>query len=108
MKAIKINILLFVVSILTSCDCLQHVQGIVIDSETLLPINNVMVIKKEADRIIYTDSVGNFALMSMTGGLFGCPKIVLSFEKYGYEETTKKYRSCCRDSVVVILKRKVE
>jgi len=104
MRIIKTSILLvFISAVFTSCDCLQHVQGVVIDSETQLPIDSVMVIR-DAKRIIYTDSLGNFEITSMTGGLFGCPKIVLFFEKEGYNKATKKYKSCCTDNAVVILK----
>ena len=105
---IKINILLvFIFAVFTSCDCLQHVQGVVIDSETQLPINNVKVMR-DADRVIYTDSVGNFEFTSMTGGLFGCPKISLSFEKEGYDKATKQYKSCCTDNAVVVLTKQAE
>ena len=39
MKMRKIFWLLFVSVILTSCDCLQHVQGVKLDSDTQLPID---------------------------------------------------------------------
>ena len=43
MKFLKVTILAFIVVAFTSCDCLQHIQGVVVDSETRLPINKVMV-----------------------------------------------------------------
>jgi hypothetical protein len=39
MKIIKISILVFIVSVFSSCDRVQYAQGVVIDSETRLPIN---------------------------------------------------------------------
>ncbi|MDL2257413.1 hypothetical protein LJC06_04330 [Bacteroidales bacterium OttesenSCG-928-I14] len=105
MNNIKVGLLLFIVTIFISCDCIQHVQGTVIDYETQLPIEDVAVIKF-IDGIIYTDSLGNFDVTAMTGGLFGCPKLSLSFEKEGYNTATKKYKSCCTDNTVVTLKRR--
>ena len=94
MKFLKVTILVFIVVVFTSCDCLQHIQGVVVDSETRLPINKVMVkrvMEKEdsRNRAIYTDSLGNFEITSMTGGIFGCAKISLSLEKEGYNKVKK-------------------
>lgn len=113
MKIIKIYLLLFIIVISTSCDCLQHVQGVVLDVETQLPIDNVMVINNNltdslltSDLIIYTDSIGEFDFTSMAVGLFGCPKISLLLKKEGYETINKKYKSCCTEGVVIDLKKK--
>lgn len=108
MKVLKISILVFVVAIFVSCDCLQHVQGVVIDAKTQLPIDKVMVKESSRDWIIHTDSLGHFEITSMTGGLFGCPKILLSFEKKGYIKIYKKYKSCCTDNVIVVLEKQKE
>ena len=112
MKFLKVTILAFIVVAFTSCDCLQHIQGVVVDSETRLPINKVMVeivMAKEhsRNRPIYTDSLGNFEITSMTGGILGCPKISLSLEKEGYNKVKKKYK-CCTGNVVIALKRQAE
>jgi hypothetical protein len=90
MNALKFGIAVITFAIFVSCDCLQHVQGTVIDSGTRQPIKEV-IIKKDTGLVIYTDSVGNFDITTMTGGLLGCPKISLSFEKEGYFKTSKKY-----------------
>jgi len=108
MKILKISILIFTFAVLNSCDCLQHVQGVVIDSETRLPIDKVMIKENSRDWVIHTDSLGNFEFTSVTGGLFGCPKISLSFEKEWYNKATKKYKSCCSDNVVVVLEKQAE
>ena len=105
MKLLKISILVFILAAFSSCDCLQHVQGVVIDSETQLPINKVMVKEKSKDWIGYTDSLGYFEYTSMTVGLFGCPRVSLSFEKEGYNKTTNIYKSCCTDNTIVILEK---
>ena len=88
MKFLKVTILVFIVVAFTSCKCLHHVQGIVIDSETRLPIDNV-VVKESGMYFMHTDSCGNFEITSMTGGIFGCPKISLSLEKEGYNKVKK-------------------
>ncbi|MDR1846537.1 MAG: carboxypeptidase-like regulatory domain-containing protein [Bacteroidales bacterium] len=86
----KIPSLIFIVLIFVSCDCLIRVQGTVIDMETKLPIDKVSISVIKKTHIIYTDSLGNFELTSMSGGLFGCPNIVVSFEKEGYKKVSKK------------------
>lgn len=108
MKILKLKISILLIFIITSCDCLQHVQGVVIDAKTNLPIEKVAVKEDSRAWIIYTDSVGTFEFTSMTGGLFSCPKISLSFEKEGYGKVTKKYKSCCSDHVIVILEKQTD
>lgn len=107
MKFIKICILVLVFVASTSCDCLQHVTGVVVDFETQLPIDNVKIIR-DTSRVVYSDSLGYFVFTSMTGGVFGCPKILLSFEKEGYIKENKKYKSCCTDNSVVVLKKQAQ
>ena len=80
MKILKFSILALIIAIFTSCDCLQHIQGSVIDSKTRLPIEKVMIKENSRELVIHTDSLGQFEFTSMTGGLLGCPKISLSFE----------------------------
>lgn len=113
MKILKRYLILMIVLVSTSCDCLQHVQGVVLDADTQLPINNVRIINnyladslQNTDMIIHTDSIGEFDFTSMAVGLFGCPKVSLSFEKKGYEIIDKKYKSCCTDGVIINLKKK--
>ena len=95
---------MFIVAVSTSCDCLQRIQVVVVDSETRLPIDKVMVKESRRDLIMYTDSLGHFEITSMTGGIFGCPKISLSLEKEGYNKVKKKYK-CCTGNVVIALER---
>ena len=112
MKKIKIIIIiiLFVGTLFISCDCLVHIQGVVIDSKTRLPIDSVLVKENMScdcseREVIYTDSLGFFEYNSMVGGF--CPKFSLSFDKEGYKKKTKKFKSYYRkDIVTVVLKRK--
>lgn len=104
MKIIKISILLFVFAAFASCDGVQHVRGVVIDADTRLPIDNVMVnqTSKSTTWAEYTDSLGYFDYFAVIPG-FPIPKISLSFEKEGYIKVTKKYDSC-PNAVVVLQK----
>ena len=107
-RIIKICLLSFIFFLFTSCDCFQEVQGVVIDYESRSPIEGVMVnlIDKYALVSFYTDSIGSFKYFSMRASLFGCPKVHLSFEKEGYKKVTKKYKYCCTDNAIVVLKQK--
>lgn len=107
MNILKICMLTVFTVTLSSCDCLQHVQGRVVDSETQQPLRGVRV-KRDVNVVVLTDSVGNFEFTTMTGGLFGCPKISLSFEKEGYNNVVRKYKSCCTESNIVELKKQVK
>ncbi|MBF9252585.1 hypothetical protein I2I11_04705 [Pontibacter sp. 172403-2] len=73
--------------LLCSCDCVQDIYGIVLDAETLQPINSVYVYKhSNEDDFGYTDAQGHFEINSISGGLsFGCPPMTVMFKKNGYE-----------------------
>jgi len=116
MKIIKISLLVSVFAVLNSCTFLRYVQGTVIDADTQLPIDKVIIKNVEdncedlivdTDCFIRTDSLGNFEIFSPTAGLFVCPKISLSFEKEGYKKVTKKYRNW-NDNIVVVLEKQAE
>ncbi len=114
MRIIRLGILLLAFSVIVSCECHQIVKGTVVDSETNFPIANVKIKSlKSGDSLnvsqttIYTDSLGKFDFFSNVGGLLGCPKVILSFEKEGYEKITKKYKPCCSYKEKVVL-RKIE
>ena len=97
--------------IIISCDCLQQVNGTVIDSNTKLPIDSVIISRYvsvdttiELNHNIYSDKDGNFEFSGMTIGLFGCPRIKIVVEKNGYESTIKKFRSCCTENDTIYLR----
>jgi len=108
----KLFLLSILLLILYSCDCIQHVQGYVIDSSTLQPIDSVELSRYyhkqnyyPLEVKTYTDSIGRFDYSAMTGGLFGCPKVRFYVVKSGYELYQKRYRSCCTDNDTIKLKR---
>ena len=72
--------------LITSCDCVQRVEGTVIDSETLQLIDSALISKFGREiSIEHTDSIGNFTLQGISGGLFGCPGMKVEIKKFGYE-----------------------
>jgi hypothetical protein len=111
-KLVQYSILIFSGLLIISCDCLQQASGTVLDSDTKLPIDSVIISRYfnsdtviEWNRNFYTDESGNFEFTGMAGGLFGCPKIKLEIEKTGYENIIKKYRSCCTKNDTIYLKK---
>ena len=106
MKIIKVSILVFIVVFFTSCSCIQHVQGIVIDAETQLPIDSVKVeLSKYPNMFVLTDSLGKFEYVTRAAFVDCTHRISLSFEKEGYNKETNEYKSCCTYDAVVILKK---
>lgn len=84
----KTSCFLIIITILISCDCYQVVEGIVFDSETKKPIENVLIHNKNKARsTIKTDSLGKFMLSNVSGG-FRCPpmSIVIEHNNYKLEE----------------------
>ena len=128
---LSVSLFCLVAVLFTSCDCIQHIQGVVVDSETQLPIEGVMVrtdflvdsvAQTNTDMVMpnnaygidwdsgvngkYTDSSGNFEFTYMTGVIFVRPKIPLIFEKEGYDVFRKKFKGYNKDTVTVVLKKK--
>lgn len=79
------------------CDCVVDGNGIVVDSETNLPLDSV-VVKSYVDKVknstceseMITDSTGKFSgSTGLTGGGFsGCPDLVVELSKNGYLTTS--------------------
>ena len=108
MKTIIISTLFLISVAFVSCDCFRHVQGTVIDYETKLPLDSVLItIEREPHIIVYTDTLGNFNFFLKKVGLPFCPAIKTSFEKEGYKKTIRKYSSCCTENDIVMLKKEV-
>ncbi|SMP05277.1 CarboxypepD_reg-like domain-containing protein [Algoriphagus winogradskyi] len=89
MRTLTIILTLATLATFTSCDCVQNVTGTVIDEQTEQPIQNAHVQKenKEYDQAD-TDDKGNFEIMSISGGIFGCPPMAIIVSKEGYESKT--------------------
>ncbi len=75
---------IYLLIILSSCDCMQSASGIVIDAETNKPIDKVEITKTGNDYSEKSDENGFFEIRRISGGLFKCPDmtIIVSKEKY--------------------------
>jgi hypothetical protein len=94
------GLILLTVLILTSCDCMQLLNGVVVDKETRQPLDNVAIgqYKKEDpnqpySKRFYSDSTGQFGYHSISGGLLGCPDLELYFSKVGYKTSKQSFKS---------------
>lgn len=76
--------------LLLSCDCYRTAEGIIIDADSDLPVNNVQIVNdrdfelKQTDHLETSNEEGRFSYSDISGGLFGCPDLVLVFSKEGY------------------------
>lgn len=89
--------------IVNSCDCLQNVSGIVLDSETKKPIDSVFVKKISRDNGEYTDKNGYFELMYTDGGLFKCPPMKIIINKKGYKQKVEEIENS--ESKIILIER---
>ena len=74
---------------LTSCDCLQQIDGVVIDGSTAQPMANVEIRERMTDgtyvqNSFFTDFGGRFEFHGISGGPCGCPDVQLHFSKPGF------------------------
>ena len=95
----------------TSCDCIQKATGVVLDRQTLKPIQNVSLGKYEEEdtansysKRIYTNDNGQFAYHSTSGGFRNCPDLVLYFNKQGYQKTKMSFPSFSQNDTVLLYK----
>ena len=83
------NTLLIVALLFLGCgDCLQRGSGVVVDAETHLPIDSVMirkVVEGDFERPFYSDKNGGFEARYISGGIFKCPDLEARIEKRGYK-----------------------
>lgn len=103
--------IIYIISVLTltSCDCFQHATGIVLDRQTRKPIENVSLYKfKKNDsansysKRIYTDKQGQFDYHCTSGGLMGCPDLILYFNKQGYKTIKMTFESFSTNDTVFL------
>jgi hypothetical protein len=72
------------------CDCHRHAEGIVVDDATKRPIAGVQIVnnsdfeREQTQNLFVTDSAGQFSYSDISGGIFGCPDLVLVFTKSDY------------------------
>ena len=115
MKQLK-YLLLFIPSLLVSCDSLTHVEGIVLDYQTHKPLERVFILygfDYYGDPIyVFTDSAGHFEcggkalsltpafLSSITG-----PRFPILAKKTGYKGFRKNYNGFREKPVTILLKK---
>ncbi len=119
-KTIILSFLFF--GLLTSCDCIQQLQGYAIDAETREPLSEVYYTRDslltEKEKLVdindplyhfhrKTDSTGWFLDFRLADGLTCKPPLVLWFEKEGYEPLrVESSRDKGSDTLVVKMHKK--
>lgn len=95
--------------IFASCDCVQQATGVVLDRKTLEPISYVSLGKFEKEdtsnsysRRIYTDNNGQFDYHNTSGGIGGCPDLILYFNKVGYKASKMTFNSVSQGDTVYL------
>ncbi|MBP3834967.1 hypothetical protein [Prevotella sp. Rep29] len=98
-----IYVILFLL-LISSCEGFNHIEGVVMDSKTQLPISYALIIKNKNDSL-YTDSLGKFIIshgMILTGP-FGYPGMSVTFAKSGYKTIKKHYRGWKNSPVIIMM-----
>ena len=87
------GVTIFLLFLLTGCDCWNCGNGIVVDSVTLKPVEGVTAksfVRKVSDKSLYTemvtDSTGKFE--GTTGNTGFCQDLIIELSKTGYKTTT--------------------
>ena len=105
------HIVIFILTTLTfaSCDCIQQATGVVLDRKTLKPISHVSLGKFEKEDTsnsyserIYTGDDGQFDYHSTSGGIDGCPDLILYFNKIGYKKSKITFSSFSQSDTVYL------
>lgn len=88
-------VLSIIVFSLCSCDCSQKAEGVVLDRLSRQPVADASVTKFSPDGkplegkpISHADGEGRFRYSDISGGLTGCPDLVLHFAKPGFQSRT--------------------
>lgn len=77
--------LIIIILTFSCCDCVVGLEGLVIDKETHAPLKRVHIDTDKNWHFGFTDSLGHFRIIQMTGGLiFSNPKVEVNFYKDGY------------------------
>lgn len=91
---------------MTSCDCSQRVNIIVIDSNTGYEIDSVKIWKtSRPNDIRFTNIYGFMEFSSISDGLMKCPDIQLNFQKNDYKLLIKEFKSYLKDTIIVTLEK---
>jgi hypothetical protein len=107
----KLILLLFPATLIISCECDQNTHGIVIDSETKLPLDKVLLSEKphtttseDNDLIFQTKEDGTYDYSVLSEALSGCPDITLYFFKSGYSTVKQTFTSGSYGDTVYMVK----
>lgn len=106
----QLLILILVILVFISCDCLQQAKGIVLDRETKRPIEDVFIYKYKNDnsnsplKLSYTNEDGQFEYHSISGGFRHCPDLTLSFKKRGYKISEITFASVSVNDTILLEK----
>ncbi len=109
MKLTRLIVLFIPLMLITGCDALQKVDGIVMDKDTHEPIKNVSVGQSNPDGsgteyyssdIHHTDSTGNFHYDNIGGtGYFS-----LYYYKTGYQTIKHNYRGVTKPDTICMVR----
>jgi hypothetical protein len=89
--------------LITSCDCVQEVNVVVLTPDSEFPIVDVKIKSEEHEsQFGRTDGQGQYQYQNISGGLFGCPNVTLTFEKEGFLKQRIEYKSCCISDTVYL------
>lgn len=85
----KIIVLVLSISMFISCDGFQAVDGMIIGSETHLPISNVVIKElKKGDTLATTDEQGYFEINQIKGFPIGDKELTIIVSKKEYIQDT--------------------
>ncbi len=105
----QFTIIILTTLIFSSCDCIQQATGVVFDRQTKEPIDKVALGKYEKEdpnnsysKRRLTDKNGLFDYHSTSGGLSGCPDLILYFSKSGYKTTKMVFASYTNNDTVYL------
>ncbi|MEL7146977.1 MAG: hypothetical protein AAFO69_11450 [Bacteroidota bacterium] len=103
----KIILLILVISsLLLACDCLYQLNGVVLDSQSLQPLEGVTVKKNwikdhEFGNVMSTDSSGGFQVEGIAGF---CDEFELHFSKQGYQPKAEVLLNNSYDTILLVRK----
>lgn len=101
----RIILTITILFLLISCDCVQEVNILVLTPHSKLPIVDVKVTagdpQSDSDFGL-TDDQGRYQYHNISGSLFGCPNVILTFQKEGFLNQKIKYNSCCTTDTVYL------
>lgn len=95
----KYFLIILPVLFFTACDCYQHIEAVVLDKNTHLPLDSVYAKNVARDDARYTDTNGGFELSAISGGFRSCPPMVIELSKPGYQAITYKTHDSPTDTI---------